>query len=511
MSIEDVEHLLKNSEQSSLSIFIDSKMRNMLAYPTPSKYVLDFDEPIKHVFGLEMIDVTIPVTEYTIDTSSCTLAISQIFLVSGVALEEFVLAERTDTYATYATLNEISMMKMCSGIPMFLYFLSEPADANFFVCRDRWLYDSMTDVITDEVTSNMIIYIKKILISDLLIYEHADVNEKYESDTRSGSDWQIEMYDSFSTFIIYSEWKYCLDDAAETYAKLYQTDDVPYDVFLCNKYMSVDVGNYDSTALLAKLKNKLFAAPNNRFATAADSMSGIMCNFTDNPDPGTNTATQTIYFQSARPFWFDMQKSTLRAIIGFSQYATVTSSQYSTFRFRPENYQIFMSIEYANGTHKVIAPGLVNIENARYVILRCPEIENHMLGSYASFKYTPGLGLLKMAEANTMMNLRFDFVNIARRPFHPIGKLSRLTFSFEKPDGTLYDFKGIDHLMLLSLKYYSPKNMHTFDQSSLNPYYIPDMIKYQTDKNEAISKGKGKGTMGGKNLEDLLIEQQKYM
>jgi hypothetical protein len=501
MSIEDVEHLLKNSEQNSLSIFVDSRMRNLLAYPTPSRYVVDFEEPIKNVFGLEVLDVTIPVTEYTIDTDSCSLAISQVFLVEGVALEEFIILERTDTFAT---VNNISMLRMCCSIPMFMHFVSEPVDANFFICRNKQLFDDMNNVIPDEITSNMIIYVKNIRLEN--ISEDPDVEHKYQSNqsNQNGDKWQITIE---SPFLIYAEWKYCLDDDAETYAIQFQTDEVPYDVFLCNKYMSVDVGNYDSTTLLTKMRQNFISSTINRFGTAADGTSNIKCNFTDDPDPGSTTLTQVLYFQSSHPFWFDMKKSTMCNAIGFSEYATTNKgSLYNTFKMNTAvNYQLFSTIEYTRGVHKVIAPGLVNIENARYVILRCPEIENHMLGSYASFKYAPGLGLLKLTETNTMMNLRFDFINIARRAFHPIGKLSRLTFSFEKVDGTLYDFKGVDHVMLLSLKYYSPKNAYMFEHSSLNPYYTPNIIKYLTDKKESGIKE------DARNIEDLLIEQQKYM
>jgi hypothetical protein len=42
---------------------------------------------------------------------------------------------------------------------------------------------------------------------------------------------------------------------------------------------------------------------------------------------------------------------------------------------------------------------------------------------------TPGIGLFKMASAfGGITNLRFDYTTLITRPFHPIGKLSKLSF-----------------------------------------------------------------------------------
>jgi hypothetical protein len=129
----------------------------------------------------------------------------------------------------------------------------------------------------------------------------------------------------------------------------------------------------------------------------------------------------------------------------------------------------------------VKAPGIVNLLGDRYLIVRCKEIEDHLLGSYAYTKFSPGIGLFKLAaNYNDVTHLRFDFVNLVRKPFHPIGKLSKLSIRFETQDGNLYDFKGINHQMLLVIKFLVPSQKKSLQKSVLNPNYNPNFIHYMS-------------------------------
>jgi hypothetical protein len=148
-----------------------------------------------------------------------------------------------------------------------------------------------------------------------------------------------------------------------------------------------------------------------------------------------------------------------------------------------ENTNVFAAISnstYGSG-YVIVAPGIVNLLGDRYVILRCPEIEDHLLGSYSYIKSTPGLGLFKLAAAqNDVTHLRFDFVNLVRKPFHPIGKLTKLTFKFQTQSGDLYDFKGVNHQIMFVIKFLVPSQKHTFYKSILNPNYDANFIKYMS-------------------------------
>ena len=67
MSIEDIEYLYKNSVKENIIIKIDSKKRDKNIYPKPNKYKLNFEKPFKYVYGIDILDVSLPRTQYQID------------------------------------------------------------------------------------------------------------------------------------------------------------------------------------------------------------------------------------------------------------------------------------------------------------------------------------------------------------------------------------------------------------------------------------------------------------
>ena len=70
MSIEDVEFMKKHSLKQNYTFIIDSRFRNKEVYPEPNNYQITFDQPFKNVFGIEILDITIPKTMYNIDVNT---------------------------------------------------------------------------------------------------------------------------------------------------------------------------------------------------------------------------------------------------------------------------------------------------------------------------------------------------------------------------------------------------------------------------------------------------------
>jgi hypothetical protein len=141
------------------------------------------------------------------------------------------------------------------------------------------------------------------------------------------------------------------------------------------------------------------------------------------------------------------------------------------------------------GSNQITSPGMINLASENYVLLRCDEIENHLRGSLNSEKYTPGLGVLNIgvqgyAEGNN------EFFSVKYKEFHPIGRLTKMSFRFErKSDRKLYNFKHIDLHFLLSIKFLRPFSKNVFERSILNPEYDSNFIKYinNTNQNEEPS------------------------
>ena len=84
---------------------------------------------------------------------------------------------------------------------------------------------------------------------------------------------------------------------------------------------------------------------------------------------------------------------------------------------------------------------------------------------------------------------RLDFSSLPLREFHPIGKLTNMTFIFERPDGGMYNFRGLNHTITLAIHYFEPKQQGEFTQFDLNPNYNPDYFKSIQDDTSDSEEG----------------------
>ena len=128
--------------------------------------------------------------------------------------------------------------------------------------------------------------------------------------------------------------------------------------------------------------------------------------------------------------------------------------------------------------HGIKSSGMLNLASENYVVLRCEEIEDHIRGGFKMASVSPGLAVINMDVQGFAVG-RMDFYSVIYKEFHPIGKLYKLEFRFErKSDGKLYDFKDIDLHFILSINFYRPKQKMQLQKSILNPSYNPNYLGY---------------------------------
>ena len=199
--------------------------------------------------------------------------------------------------------------------------------------------------------------------------------------------------------------------------------------------------------------------------------------------------TNLIYFRCDKPFILDMHQSTMSEILGFDTYTKMNEppsfrgQKKYTYVSYNDNFgleKLYHSVQNtvdANNFHTIYAPGMMYLLGNKYIVLKCPEIEQHMYRSLSYSKYN--LGLAKIRVNNYGFNdEKTSFLKVPVREFHPIGKLSRMTLRFETDNGNLYDFKGVNHNIVFALYYYEPKYENIVKHSRLNPDYNPNYINY---------------------------------
>lgn len=125
--------------------------------------------------------------------------------------------------------------------------------------------------------------------------------------------------------------------------------------------------------------------------------------------------------------------------------------------------------------YAVDAPHLVDLTGDRYLCVRCPEIESRLYRDRAYEKMHVGLGMVKLGGYG-VRHERFDFVSVpSRRLRTPIDKVSELTIRLERPNGALYQTKGINHSLLLAIHYrVMTKQPNVGKAPPLQPRYCPN-------------------------------------
>ena len=189
-------------------------------------------------------------------------------------------------------------------------------------------------------------------------------------------------------------------------------------------------------------------------------------------------------FVSSKPFIVDMVNSTISETLGFdlnidSNENNSKSPRYlymNSYKDKDNFQKIYHSI-FRDGFYTIISPGMIYFMGNKYIILRCPEIEQHLYRSLSYSKYTLGLAKFRI-NGFGFNDEKLAITKIPAREFHPIGKLPKMSFKFETSSGSLYDFKGVNHNIVFAIYYYEPKQINMLENSILNPDYKPNYIDY---------------------------------
>jgi hypothetical protein len=247
----------------------------------------------------------------------------------------------------------------------------------------------------------------------------------------------------------------------------------------------------------------------------------IMFNETSTPPELTNL----IDIYSKSPLIVDMKRTTLSENLGFDLYPTAIqadryhSKPYTTtnsvlakmFYSRTNaNYNADVSI---NDKYIITSPGIVYFIGNKYIIMRCPEIEEHLYRSLSYSKNTLGIAKIRVDSVG-INSEKLTITKIPVREFHPIGKLSRMSFRFETSKGRLYDFKGLNHNIIFAIFYYEPIQKNIPKNSILNPEYKMNYLDYLY-KQEEIEGDSDDGNEDGEdfsrdNIDDYKIKENLY-
>lgn len=491
--IDDVDYLENNVEKDSQIVYIDSSLRDKYFYPNSNEYVVNFDQPFKLVYGFDVLDATIPVTMYNVDAYNNTMTIT-VVIKNNLSLSPIDPKFHFKEISTCKSFIEIfnqdveSFILVGTEIELNQYLGAVVSPNKHYLMYYRTVYNTTELIIRTNQTEeeyyffkfNSVEYgIKKIISNQDLI----DIINSEEFGLNINTD---------NTFDVIKFEKNIIDIDAYNAAKAANA----YLITIGNYNKSLELGNYDVITIINDLNDILNPIFVDIASTTAVPKKQAKLQF---------TSTHYILINSA--------KGELIKSLGFDStpIASSTSTNYEGWIIG-SNFLIFGSV-YDSATSRYIlaSPGLISLLGERFAILRMKELEDHLYGSYAYMGMTPGIGMFKMASAfGGITNLRFDYTTVIKKPFHPIGKLPKLSIRFETASGRLYDFKGVNHQLIVNIKFYVPTQKVKFNKYILNPNYDPNIMNYMA-KNRTIENREQNESEQDYDNEDEYLQYKKEL
>jgi hypothetical protein len=524
MSIEDLDYLYKNSVQENIIILVDSAKRDPVFWPSPNKFRIDFSEPFKYVYGVDILDITIPRTMYSIDYNS-----NKMFLKVGVSIDN----EDTIDYTMIEFINRDYTLKELIGemsLETHILFQNNIAvtiDDNISVGERKsiivysnldnppkpFIFDMKQSSINEilgfsEIARDIHVYkyhkyyhmhneylfasIPKYIeqFKRQVTWEFSDnvfeIKNMTETDTPNTDTNYID--DEFNNGYIYTHLNtnsYKYQSYYITYIRL-ENQSFSTGIHVCDFYVYkldysdiVFTDKFTKDDVINSFKDVNDKTDVSSFITGSnisESNIELVCKRSFST-VGSNLVF-SIDKEQKNPYYFQSIPIKTTGNVFYLVYvgAILHNNSGNTQQVAEVEIDIIDSFN-------LTSPGLVQLSGERYITVHCDEIENDLRGSMMYNHYSPGLAMLNMGVQGFSEN-RIDFYSVKYKEFHPIGKLTGMVFSINTPNNELYDLKNVNWHMLVSIKYYVPKKLTSFNHSTLNPNYNYNFIQYQIDKHK---------------------------
>jgi hypothetical protein len=519
MPIEDVDYLKQVSTKQSYMFLVDSADRTRATYPTPSEYVVDFTTPFQKVVGLEVVDASIPRTMYNIDSINNRLT----FYIHSVNIDPSTMNVDTIPWKTVeiplgdytiqtlvAVLNEVLVMNLDDNTnhpsaAITVETTTNPPDIQstlrfrcpypFFLAMGKSTvaeslgFDLFTQ--TSEAT-------KPILEQRYTAPFQQDALALTSEESKTSPITRMYHSVDVDPSIAMSTERIVFDGPRGVLRK------IPVDT-LTKKvaqrfYMSMDgyltqvyaaLTTPEGSVSTSPVHWQVFAStspnPPDITTTSPIAQGTIAISFIDGGLSDSNIVRE--FLEGGKYYWLVLFVTTTvpvasvyyNDVLDSESSLFVSSDSGSSWNVAADSegifYQMCARIIVKDRYHVVTAPGIYSLIGPRYIVLRCPEIEENSFRSLAYSKHHLGLAKFRLGVVGYSDN-RMDFSKVPLREFHPIGRLNKLTLRFELPSGELYNFRGINHTITFAIHYYEPLPRAPPKEFLMNPNYNPDFIKY---------------------------------
>ena len=485
--MNDVDALPDAYVEESYLFFVDSGNRNKQAYPTSNNYSITIDPPFTNVTGLDVLDATIPRTEYLLDHNANTFVFrivghDWITLQLGVGdyninqLMSF-LGGAVDLFDSGASFSVTGVTDILTINNRLKFVCSQPFEINMTATTMRTALGFNDGINASLAAGNYAISPDYVPGGSEYFASVPDTGNVVSTPAFGGPPPVLDSVPLTAA-------------ATQTFTSAGSGDMQGMSVFCTT------VGNPPPTAMAAAV------------TTAGANALVASVNFT--LTPGELAPSTAVSVAPVRPLvQGESYKVTLQptGTDAGNCYAVSYTAPTVPRTDVPANGFVSGNTVYASGvmcctitqgitSHVLLAPGIFNLTGQRYLTLRCPQIESHLYRGRPYDPFSYGLARIPLTGFG-IGQASFDFASVPKRRFTPLARLAELSFQFQRPDGTDYDFKGVDHTLTLVCHYYVPPIPRT--PATFYRHYEPDPLKFRLQTQQQGSE------------EDYARHRQKYL
>jgi hypothetical protein len=482
--MDDIDHLIANSSSNSFMFYIDSRHRNRSLYPNPNEYAIQFSTPFRNVYSIQVVDSLIPRTHYNVDVYSNHLSYT-------ISYPYEIKTYEIDVPIGNYSADQLMILLNTILVQLNVSYVSYPGEVRKqFVFKSDYPFE---------------ISLSHSTMNQLLGFDATESNQPWTSQ-RTGTD-DVAFYDQL-------DYLTGLNSPSNTHQQQLCNDSVLLiAINVPSSRFGVRAVRFNITAIsepcvcvvsliALTMDGKTYPTNHHPCEISIDeNTTFVNAQFDDNVILTNEQAYVRLHFKNFKygttSFSCTIPSSVcdtqatqcLMYEMTVAEQSTLSTNNIEEFA---SGHLIGVNIICHLPKYSLIPPGMYDLTGDNYINMRCKEIENHMgvngnrvesiNDNQAEANQTIGYGLAKF-KLGIMgyQDERFDYVALNPREIHPIGKLSQLTFRFERWDGSLYNFRGVNHTMTLIIHYYSPRIDHLPRSqmiSRLNPAYDASEVFY---------------------------------
>lgn len=515
--MDDVHRLRKSAVEDSYLFVVDSRMRDTSVYPSPSQYAITFSSPFHNVFGMDLVDATVARTEYIIESNTNTLeyvvnAPTSLTGASGKAWNQGEWATAaTDATGAATGKRVVTVDPGDYNLPQFIEALNSKL-AEVAQRHGEPPVKCASETSPSEITNRVVFTCQRpftfLMGSSTLRHTLGFGDPVSLADAqfyRTVPGWSVNRTGGASDVFLSRTAGTVLDadPRPATIGPLPAGYDVQYVAVHGSRMVRQHFGALTTgpATHVSVYVYSTFGAPPLEVRVARESDGATVASGTLTASPEDPNGAYVPASCDLTPVPGVLVEEGVQYFVEFAaQGGGGGPSEFTGIYYNADNLPVesarFITLDGAavhagknlcadvvctSYGHSMTSPGLVNLTGPRYVNIRCPNIESHMFRDRVNEAVHVGLGMVKL-RGYGYRDQRFDFVSFPPRRFHPIGRLTKLEFRLERPDGSLYNSHGVDHTLLLVVRFYSapPEGGETMNATRLNPDYVPDLRQVLT-------------------------------